>query len=190
MDKTYKTLSLDLGTYTGWAVGIGGHILSSGTESFFVKGEVHPGYRYQKFHNWLVDLIHRENIGEIFYENIPRYESVAAARVHAGFLGIMNLVAFTAKLPMYCLKPNTIKMIFTGKGNAKKIKMCAVAHALGWRGGHLGTEDSNNEADAIAIYYSIMQRHRHIDVTVVNRQATNAEHWVAKHGISDNHPVT
>ena len=156
----YTILSLDLGAKLGWCIGRGGKIEVSGTKDFYRAG-VHPGWKFAAFQDWLAQF-HRVN--EIFYENVMFNTSNKQGRIYDGFLAFLQAFAQRAGIQLTAIPPATVKKIFAGHGHAEKVDMCARGHALGWKGGIVGTDDSNDELDACAIYYAVMQK-RGIDVT-------------------------
>lgn len=147
-------LSLDLGSTIGWAICKGSIIKYSGTQSFSAK-DSHPGHRFLHFQNWLMDF---SKVNEIIYEDVPRFESAAAARVYCGFLAVVQIFCLAHGIRMTAIKASSVKKGFTGKGNAKKEQMCAQCHSLGWKHGKEGTLLDHDEADAIATMFVVLGR--------------------------------
>lgn len=158
--KSHIVLALDIGTTMGWAIAKDGIIEASSIKSFFIASG-HPGAKFAKFNNWLVKF---RNVDEIFYEDVPRFMSRDAGRVHNGFLAFLQAFAHGNNIRLTKLLNSSVKKEFTGDGRAKKERMCECAHNLGWTGGKKGTELCHDEADAIAVYYAIMKR-RGVEVT-------------------------
>lgn len=152
--KKHTTLSLDLGSTIGWAICRDAKIMHSGTHSFSAK-DSHPGHRFLHFQNWLHDFA---GVNEIIYEDVPRFESAGAAKVYCGFLAVLQIFCLVNGVRITGIKASSVKKEFTGKGNAKKIQMCAQCHALGWQNGLEGTELDHDEADAIATLVVVMAR--------------------------------
>lgn len=150
----YTVLSLDLGSTIGWAICQDKIIKHSGTHTFFSK-DSHPGHRFLHFQNWLVDFI---GVNEIIYEDVPRFESAAAAKVYCGFLAVLQIFCLANGIRITGIKASSVKKDFTGKGNAKKEVMCERCHALGWQNGKPGTLLDHDEADAIATMIVVMAR--------------------------------
>lgn len=155
----HTVLSLDLGSNTGWCIGQNNKIIVSGTTTFHEPG-CHPGLRFLRFRNWLVQFA---KVKEIFYEDTPMYSSLVHARVNCGMLAVLQSFSLEFSIPVTCMHSMSIKKAFTGSGRAEKgvnskQPICDAAHALGWTGGKKDTTMCNDEADAIAIYFSIMQR--------------------------------
>jgi Holliday junction resolvasome RuvABC endonuclease subunit len=154
MEGDYTVLSLDLGTHCGWCLIKNGTVSSSGIVDL-PASESHPGHRFLKFRNWLQDF---KKVDEVFYEDVPRFESAKAARVYCGLLCIVQMFCLVHAKRMTNIKANSVKKEFTGHGNADKKKVCEVAHKLGWTRGHPSTDIHHDEADAIACAWVIMQR--------------------------------
>lgn len=154
MTGDFTTLSLDLGSTTGYAIGKNGVIVDSGEVTLSCSG-THPGHRWLKFQQWLVKY---QNVNEILFEDVPQFQSGAAARVYCGLLAVLQIFSLAHGIRMCSLKPTQIKKDFTGAGNSKKPVMCEVAHRLGWKHGTPGTENNNNECDAIALFWVVCVR--------------------------------
>lgn len=150
----YVILSLDIGTHTGWCEVQDCMAIKSGVMKL-PGPEGHPGNRFMTFSNWLYQFKH---VNEIFYEDVPRFESAKAARVYCGLLCIVQMFCLQHGIRMTNIKSNSVKKDFTGNGNAKKPMMCEVAHRLGWKGGHEATDIDHDEADAIACAWVILNR--------------------------------
>lgn len=152
---TVQVLSLDLASTFGWA--LGNHDGNKGTithsgEISLIHKDAHPGNRFLKFNEFLTKF---RGVKEILYEDVPRFESAAAARVYCGLLAHLQVFALVQGIRLTNMKPGSIKKHFTGHGNAKKETMCEVAHKLGWGGGHAGTDMAHNECDAIALMWVV-----------------------------------
>ena len=74
-----------------------------------------------------------------------RHAGTDAAHVFGGLLATLTAWAETAKVPYQGVPVGTIKRHVTGKGNAPKEAMIAVARSRGF------DPADDNEADAIAI---------------------------------------
>ena len=156
----FITLSIDLGSTIGYAVGKSGVIVESGEVTLSAQ-QTHPGHRFLKFQQWLgkfIDSNCRPMIDEILFEDVPRFESAAAAKVYGGLLATLSIFSLAHRIRMRSLKANQVKKDFTGHGNAKKEVMCEVAHRLGWKRGTPGTMNNHNECDAIALLWVIYAR--------------------------------
>ncbi len=163
MTDSYTILSLDLGTNCGWCLVKDAVLKYSGVLSL-PASESHPGARFMKFNNWLHDF---RKVDAIFYEDVPRFESNKSARVYCGLLAVVQMFALVHGIPLTNIKSSEVKKDFTGSGNAKKDRMCQVAHQLGWKNGEPGTEQDHDEADAIATAWVVLHR-RGVDLTIGN----------------------
>lgn len=147
-------LSIDIGSTLGWALGKNGVILSSGEVSLNAK-EAHPGRRWLKFQEWLHQ---HKDVHEIYCEDVQGMRSTDAAKVFGALSAFIQLHCLVQGIRLRMLKPQTVKMEFTGRGNANKFQMCDVAMDLGWRAGKRETDFNHNEADAIALYWVMCSR--------------------------------
>ena len=154
MAKDHTILALDLGSNTGWAKVVGEVIVDSGVVNFHRK-DGHPGGRFLRFSNWL--RTHKD-LDEIFYEDVPRFESAAAAKVYCGLLAVLQVYGLVSQIRLVNIKSNSVKKEFTGNGRADKTEMCKVAHRLGWKHGHPGLDIDHDEADAIGCAFVILKR--------------------------------
>ena len=154
MTKPYTILSLDLATSCGWCFISDAEYRYSGVLDL-PKHSANPGLHFLKFQNWLQDF---RGVDEIFYEDVPRFESKAAAQVYCGQRAILHVFRVTHGIRVTSIKSNSVKKEFAGNGNAPKELMCKVAHALGWLHGHPDTDIDHDEADAFATAYVILQR--------------------------------
>ncbi len=156
MTTSYAILSLDLGTHCGWCE-VRDCIATRSGIVHLPGPEFHAGLRFLTFSNWLHQF---KDINEIFYEDVPRFESLKSAKVYCGLLAIVQMFCLHRGIPYTNIKSNTVKMEFAGpgQGNCKKAVMCGVAHKLGWQGGHPSTDIDHDEADAIACAWVILNR--------------------------------
>lgn len=154
MSGDWTILGLDLGSTMGWAFAKNATILNSGTVPLTRK-DAHPGDRFVRFNNWLQDW---RNVKEICYEDVPRFESAAAAKSYCGYLSVLQMFCLVHGIRLAAAKPSSVKLGFAGKGNANKFDMCKVAHKLGWKHGHVSTDLDHDECDAIATVWVILAR--------------------------------
>lgn len=150
----FTTLSIDLGSTLGYAIGKSGVIVESGEVTLSAK-DTHPGHRWLRFQQWLVKYA---GVNEILFEDVRFVTSTQQIKVYGALLGILQMFALAHGIRMASLTPSQIKKDFTGFGNSKKEVMCEVAHRLGWKGGTVGTQNSNNECDAIALLWAVYAR--------------------------------
>jgi hypothetical protein len=147
-------LSLDLGTTTGWAVREHDGIIVSGSQSFKPQRYEGGGMRYLRFHRWLSEITRpggTQVIDQIVFEEVRRHLGVDAAHAYGGFLSQLGSFCEEHGIPYQGVPVGTIKRHATGKGNANKADMIAVARGRG----HNPADD--NEADAIALLYFAME---------------------------------
>jgi Holliday junction resolvasome RuvABC endonuclease subunit len=144
-----KFLCLDLGTTTGFAVGDKGLMLS-GVWSFRPGRFEGGGMRFVKFRTKLAEI--KESfpashpITHVFFEEVRRHRGVDAAHVYGGLMAVLTAWCEENNIPYSGVPVGTIKMHFTGKGNASKEMMIAECERR-----NLNPFD-DNEADAIAIF--------------------------------------
>lgn len=150
----FTTLSLDLGSTLGWALGKNGVIESSGEVALSAK-DSHPGHRWMRFQEWLAKF---HDVDEILYEEVQAFRSSQASMVYGALRAVLQMYALAYKIRLCTLTPGQIKMDFTGNGNAPKELMCDIAMNLGWTKGRRGSRDYNNECDAIALLWVIFSR--------------------------------
>lgn len=145
------TLAIDIGTTFGWALGKNGIITHSGSITL-PPPEPHPGHRFIKFHEFLMEF---KNVNEIYYERVPGFKSGDAAKMYGAQQALIQMHCLVHGIRMRSMRPGDIKRLFTGNGNAPKEMMCEIAHKLGWQGGHAGTRLDHDECDAIALMWII-----------------------------------
>lgn len=150
------TLTIDLASTIGFAIGKNGVIMKSGEVTLSDKARAHPGKRLLRFQEWLYE---HKDVGEIIFEEVTMFwKSGAAAVMYGRLLGQLETFSLVHNIPLRSLPVGTIKKDFTGNGNAKKEIMCDVAINLGWKNGKRGTRQNDNECDAIALYWVVCQR--------------------------------
>jgi len=141
-------LALDLGTTTGWALRTADGLITSGTVSFRPSRYDGGGMRYLRFRGWLEQLAHDVGaIAAIHYEEVRRHAGTDAAHVYGGLMATLTAWAESADIAYQGVPVGTIKRHATGKGNASKEAMIAVARARGF------SPADYNEADAIAVLH-------------------------------------
>lgn len=169
MVKVFRTLGLDLGVRTGWALTENSQLKGSGIRDLSVRTSEHKGKRGIKFYNFLLtmgelDEIYVEKIA--FTGNIKNKQGQWIAPSSDGrafYNGLMMLVEMYSAgfdIPIYEVHNATLKKAFTGHGNATKEEMCEQAIQLGWPGGQFGTALFHDEVDAIALVKTqLLERH-------------------------------
>ncbi len=143
-----KTLfCLDLGTTAGWASSNEDGI-KSGSQCFKSCRFENWGMRFLQFKKWLTETKHwLKQIDLLYFEEVRRHSSVAAAHVYGGFMGMLTAWCEHHQIPYQSVPVGTIKKFLTGNGNASKEEMIQSVQALG----HQPVDD--NEADALALLY-------------------------------------
>ncbi len=150
----FVTLSIDLGSTLGYAIGVNGVVINSGEVTLSAK-DTHPGHRWNRFNQWLFQ--HRD-VDEVLFEDVQFVTSTQQMKVYGALLGFLQVFVLTHGIRMVSLTPGQIKKEFAGRGNAKKPEMCEVAMNLGWKNGVRGTDNLNNECDAIALFWCVCKR--------------------------------
>lgn len=145
--ETYArtVLALDLGTKCGYAVRRRDGRIIHGTEVFTPRKSWTPGQRWQRFRTWLGEVIQREQVHGIAYEEVKRHTGTDAAHVYGAFLALVEMAADTHMLTLHPVGVGTVKKHWTGRGNADKAAMVSEAKRRGFR------PDSDNAADALAV---------------------------------------
>ena len=138
-----RTLALDTGTQTGWAIRYG-QDLFSGVQNFQhdAKRES-PGMRFLRFSAWLRKMIKEYEVGTIIYEQ-PHQRGGAATTVGVGLVSHLMSVCAELGVEHVAVHSGTLKKAATGKGNADKGEMIAKAGDIAQR-----PIKDDNEADAI-----------------------------------------
>ncbi len=144
-------LAIDIGTTTGWALGLRDGKLHSGSESFALKRKEGPGQRWLKFQAWLGQRNHQAGeLQAIYYELVMAHgtkqnPNTIAAHVYGGFEAHLQAWADRNRVRLVPVSVGTIKKSATGKGNANKDAMVAAMRQRG----HRVVDD--NHADALAL---------------------------------------
>ena len=156
MTTGHTRLSLDLGLTTGYCRMVDEVIVASGVAVFSRKDDTHPGARFVRFYNFLVE---NKDVAEICFEMVGGFKGAKAAVNYGGFLAVLQMFCKMRKIRMTGIKPKTVKKEFAGNGNADKTAMCRTAHRLGWTHGHPETDMDHDECDAIAIAFVTLKRY-------------------------------
>lgn len=140
-------LALDLGTTTGFAWSAAKGSIVSGTWNLRPAKYEGGGMRFLRFRGEL-NLMHASApIDQVVFEAVRRHIGTDAAHVYGGLMGELSSWCEERKIPYEGVAVGTIKLFWTGKGNAPKEMMIAEARKRGYE----PTDD--NEADAIAILH-------------------------------------
>lgn len=140
------TLSLDLGTKFGWAVGWPDGRMTHGHHRLQVSRFDGGGMRYLRFRMWLDEIERAAGpLKRIVFEEVRRHAATDAAHVYGGLLATMQAWCEERNVPYGGVPVGQIKRFATGSGAAKKQAMIAAARERGFP----ITDD--NEADALFI---------------------------------------
>lgn len=125
----------------------------SGSTGFKPQRFEGGGMRYLRFNKWLDEMRYlRDRIDEVYFEEVRRHVGVDAAHAYGGFLASLTAWCEHNKIPYEGIPVGTIKRFIAGKGNASKDDVIAAIKDKG----HNPKDD--NEADALAIMYLILDR--------------------------------
>jgi Holliday junction resolvasome RuvABC endonuclease subunit len=144
-----KTLALDFGAITGWACKSENGTVDSGFKQFKIKLSHPDGYIFKLFYEWLSEQFDGKNIGKIYYEDVHRHIGTAPAHAFGGYRAILWLWANKREIPTEGLNVRSIKLFWTGKGNATKDDMIAASMK---KGANLLINHNENDAIAILAY--------------------------------------
>lgn len=153
-------LSLDLGTYLGWATGPS--LIDAGTVELATRKELVEAKRHrwdrrldlraERLAAWL-DA--QEGVSMVVFEDVKFASSQAQAHLWASFRGVVWSWATHHSIKIDCLDTSKLKLWTTGNGAAKKEEMRLVAKRR-WpdlvKSGH-----DDNAVDAICLLKWAMQ---------------------------------
>ena len=139
-------LALDLGTTTGFAVGLPDNLITGTWDLKPSRGDG-GGMRFVKFRARLNELYAATGFSIVFYEEVRKHRGTAAAHVYGGLQAVLTEWCEAMNAPYEGVPVQTIKKFATGKGNADKGAVKAYVRTLGY------APADDNEADAIALYY-------------------------------------
>lgn len=145
-------LTLDLGTKTGFCVGSRAGALASGVSGFKPGRYDGGGMRFVRFRKWLDELQVAYPIAQVAFEEVRRHAGTDAAHVYGGLMATLQAWCEDRGIPYEGIPVGTIKRAWTGKGNAPKEAMIAEAVKRGF------APADDNEADAIAIWFTVAER--------------------------------
>ena len=144
-------MALDLGTTTGWALKSNA-LITSGTINFKSQRFEGGGMRFLRFRRWVDEMLLKERVTELYFEEVRRHMSTDAAHVYGGLMAQLTATCEERSVPYQAIPVGTIKLHATGKGNAGKPAMISAM----WARGHAPVDD--NEADALALLYCATAR--------------------------------
>ena len=103
--------------------------------------------RFLKFKRWLAETRYCAELGidAVYFEEVRRHAGVDAAHAYGGFLAHLTAWCEHHQIPYQGVPVGTIKLSWTGRGNANKKAMIEEA-----RSRRFNPED-DNEADALAL---------------------------------------
>lgn len=146
-------LAIDIGTTTGWALGMRDGALHSGSESFAPRRNDGPGQRWLKFSAWLGERARQAGeIHVVYYEKVRRHAGTTAAHVYGGFEAHLQAWADRNRIRLVGVPVSVIKKSWTGRGNANKDAMMAEAKRRGIK----VVDDNHCDARAL-LDYAILQ---------------------------------
>ena len=144
-----KILALDPASFTGYAHSDGHH----GCWSLSVHAGEHPGQRLVRLRDYLYRAATEWGFHKIAFEDASfgsHHEKTK--QFHNQLRGVIVMVAAELGLPIYTIKPNTLKKFATGYGAASKSQMIRACKTL------FGVlPRSDDEADAIMILVAAHQ---------------------------------
>jgi Holliday junction resolvasome RuvABC endonuclease subunit len=138
-----RTLALDLGTATGYAIEKDDQI-TIGTKK--LRHDRHAsGVRALDFYRWLTQMIQEHSIDQVYFERVYAHSGTEAAHLYGYFM--YTLAAVCEELHVKCtgIPVTTIKKYATGNGRATKEEMVDFARRCGFN------PVDDNAADALAI---------------------------------------
>lgn len=151
-----NTLSLDIGTTTGWAVRKPDEVLSGSWLLATAKelrqqrkvGRERTGdIRFFRLHERITQTIGEHAIENIVFEDVLFLSSQAQSQLWASLRTAVWMAAESHRVE--CVHTGTLKKFATGAGNARKEAMVAAVANLPPPWGRVATDD--NEADAVLI---------------------------------------
>jgi len=138
-----RTLALDLGTSTGWAMRSKTGQTQSGVLDLSGSRFEGGGMRYWRFEEWLQSLPCMPD--RVVYEEVRRHVGTDAAHIYGGLQATLTSFCEQYGLPYEGVPVGTIKKFITGKGNANKQSVIEAVKSHGFE------PADDNEADALAL---------------------------------------
>lgn len=103
--------------------------------------------RYLKFRKFLEEIHGSVKFSVVVFEEVRRHRGTDAAHVYGGLLAMLTAWCEENGIPYQGVPVGTIKRFWTGKGNAPKERMIAVANEKGF------APQDDNEADSLALLH-------------------------------------
>jgi Holliday junction resolvasome RuvABC endonuclease subunit len=146
-------LAIDLGTSLGWALGKDGNLLASGQHELKQSTWDSGGARVLRCQHFVEDMVDLHQPAAVFFEKVEYVENTAAAHMYGALMGAISAAFEAHQVPCIGVGTGEWKKTFTGKGNASKENVVAVAQALRPHivGRAKGGSKQSDEADAIGI---------------------------------------
>lgn len=148
------TLTLDLGTITGFAFGHQGQAPRLSSVQLTGRG-VADGSLAACFCDWLATRIDEFNPCLMVNEaplTAGQHLNDASARIAHGLEMLTQLIAWRRNIRLLRVHPSTVRAVVLGNGRAKKPDVVAWVIARGWELPHWGGEPDTDAADAGAIW--------------------------------------
>ena len=102
--------------------------------------------RFLKFKRWLTDTkACTDGLDAVYFEEVRRHAGVDAAHAYGGFLAHLTAWCEHHQIPYQGVPVGTIKLSWTGRGNANKEAMIEEAKLRRF------SPKDDNEADALAL---------------------------------------
>lgn len=140
-----RILALDLGTSTGYAVGV--KPVAYGTWNFKPGRFEGGGVRFLRFRLKLEEMRCQYGVTHVAFEEVRRHAGTDAAHIYGGLLATLTSYCEEHCIPYTGFPVGTIKKFWTGNGAAKKEAMIAEAVRRGFK------PKDDNAADAVAILH-------------------------------------
>lgn len=131
-DIMAKTLAVDLGTHTGWALIEGPEIIDSGTELLATEDELRRerkegkertlDIRFVRFYHFLERQL-SGGVTRIVFEDVIFAGSQAQTQLWASLRAAIWAIAWNSSIEVFCVPVATLKRFATGNGHADKIQM-------------------------------------------------------------------
>lgn len=150
-------LGLDLGKKSlGWCLVKNAVIVQSGVVPLTFK-DAHPVDPFIRFKEFLSKF---SGVHEICYEDVQFHTSRDQSRWWSGMRAIMLVFSYEHRIRTIGVPTGTLKKGFAGHGGKEtdKVRMCEIAHRMGWKHGEPGTDLDHDEVDAIAAVVTRLKR--------------------------------
>lgn len=167
--KMTNTLALDLGTKCGFCVGKDAVNAISGVWDLKQDRFSGGGMRFVKFRSRLNEVQAAFPLGFVVFEEVRKHAGTDAAHVYGGLLAILTEWCESNRIPYWGIPVGTIKKSFTGKGNASKADMIAECQRREM------AVVSDDEADAIALFYFVMTDTENYECQRASSALTNSQ---------------